>query len=311
MKILLSNDTKYVLALSGGSDSIALLNILVENQYDFRVVHVNHKQHELDDVWEKFIRDNVQPKYSGVSFTYLYADCVVKGKGAEAAARVARYEELSANINDDEILLTGHHADDCVETVLHNIFRGCGVSGAVGIRRESIVWNTRVIRPLVSYTKSEVNQYCVVNQLKYIDDETNSDDSITRNFIRRHVIPTILLRFTGLRENVIRFSHRCQEADELMRDLYLIDKEKFNRMNYYRPEGFFSLREIKTLSDVRLRNLLYWYLKEECNITLSENGMSEVVKFINSDRSKKEKHVIKVSGVEFSRDSDIFHIATR
>lgn len=311
MKILLSNNEKYVLALSGGSDSIALLNILVEGNYDFRVIHVNHSQHNLDDVWERFIRDAVQPKYNNISFTYLHADCVVKGKGAEAAARVARYEEISANVKDNEILLTGHHADDSVETVLHNIFRGCGVSGAVGIRRESIVWNTRVIRPLINYTKSEINHYCVVNQLKYIDDETNSDDNITRNFIRRHVIPTILARFTGLRENIIRFSHRCQDADELMHDLYLIDKEKFNRMNYYRPEGFFSLREIKTLSDVRLRNLLYWYLKEECNITLSENGMTEVVKFINSVRGRKDRHVITVSGIEFSRDDDIFHICTR
>ena len=193
---LIKRGDRLVLGLSGGADSICLLNILsdISKEWDLHVtaVHVHHGiRGEEADRDAAFARSAAEDR--GVDFI-LRSVSVPKaaaenGLTIEEAARILRYSELDEiqrDISADRIVLA-HHSDDQAETVLMNLFRGTGPDGLVGMRPES----GNRIRPLLFATKAEIIQYLREEQIEYIEDSTNSDTDYTRNRIRNIWLPEI------------------------------------------------------------------------------------------------------------------------
>jgi tRNA(Ile)-lysidine synthase len=111
------------------------------------------------------------------------------GRGIEAAARDARYAAFRADIQPREWLLTAHHADDQLETVILHVLRGSGVSGLAGIPSASGFAEGRLCRPLLGVSSASIEAYARVQALRWIDDPMNADTALDRNFLRAQVIP--------------------------------------------------------------------------------------------------------------------------
>lgn len=194
-------DGRYLVGVSGGRDSVALLHWLIERGYSKLVVcHFNHQlRANASDRDARFV-EKLAAKYE-TDFEIGSADvCALAKKqkiSIEAAARNARYNFFAhvARQKRTPVLFLGHHADDLVETFLINLFRGAGSSGLSGLReiskRRINNVNLMVVRPLVGVWRSQIDKYVRKHRLKFREDTSNRDVALLRNRIRRQVIPQL------------------------------------------------------------------------------------------------------------------------
>jgi tRNA(Ile)-lysidine synthase len=144
---------------------------------------------------------------------------VKRGEGLEAAARAARYE-VFARV-PQPVLALAHNLDDQAETVLMNLLRGAGVRGARGMLPQSSFKGKTVVRPLLDVPRAAILAYARAHRLEWIEDESNADEALTRNFLRRRVTPLLDQRFPAWRKTVARaarhFSRQEAGANELLR----------------------------------------------------------------------------------------------
>jgi tRNA(Ile)-lysidine synthase len=174
---------KYILAVSGGVDSIALLDILSRQpELKLVVAHFNHG-----------IRTQAKADEALVVKTAEHYNLPVKvGYGrlgpfaSEDAARKARYDFLNTirKKHSAKAVITAHHQDDAIESAILNLLRGTGPQGLVSIRT-----NKDVVRPLLQMPKGQIIRYAKNHKLKWIEDETNSDTKYLRNYIRLNILP--------------------------------------------------------------------------------------------------------------------------
>jgi tRNA(Ile)-lysidine synthase len=166
------------------------------------------------------------------------------GKGLEAAARQVRHKILSDH--PANWILLGHHADDQAETVLHNLIRGTGVIGAAAMP----IARGRILRPLLPLGRETLLAYARASELEWIEDESNTDIRYTRNFLRRNVMPVVASRFPKASEQLAAAAAHFSEADELLKELAILDlggcTQKFP----------LSLKLFRNLTEPRARNLL-------------------------------------------------------
>ena len=253
---LIENGDRLVLGVSGGPDSIAMLNILndIRNdkklhiEFDIIVAHVNHliREEAKDD--ERFVKDfckriNV-PFYSKSIDVQKVAN---NNKiGTEEAGRNARYDffdEVLAKTNSNKIAIA-HNKNDKVETMIMNILRGSGTTGLRGIEP---IKNNKYIRPLIECERSEIEEYCVQNNIEPRIDRTNFENIYTRNKIRNVVIPYIKKEFNpNIIKTMDRLSELVKEEDEYLENTvkskykelileenekeYVMDLKKFNKL---------------------------------------------------------------------------------
>ena len=139
----------------------------------------------------------------------------MQGDGIEAAARKARYASLCkmAKQSGCKIMAFGHHQDDQVETVIHQLLRGTGLAGAAGmaaLRQEQGLW---IWRPLLTVTRAQIDAYASAYGLKWVDDPSNRDTHFARNALRQDVLPVIDKHFAGGRQNIVRFAQLLAQSD--------------------------------------------------------------------------------------------------
>lgn len=179
---------KYVLAISGGVDSVSLLHILQglknEKKYSFTVAHFDHGIRE-DSSYDRRLVADLARKY-GMPFVYQNGRL---GAGAsEELARDARYAFLKSvqNTVKADAIVTAHHQDDLIETAIFNLLRGTSRKGM-----SSLADLPHIRRPLLHVNKSEIQAYAKEQGLVWNEDSTNSDTAITRNYIRKVLLPRI------------------------------------------------------------------------------------------------------------------------
>ena len=191
-KLLFHKKGEVLVGVSGGRDSVALLDILIKLGYRCTVAHCNfHLRGEESDRDEKFVQQlsfNLNIPYYSVDFdTVNYAK--QKNISIEMAARELRYSwftSLAEKINAQAIAIA-HHADDNVETLLMHLVRGTGLKGLTGISPK----NGLIVRPLLCCSRNEINEYIKNNNLSFIEDSTNQSVDFQRNKIRLQVIPLL------------------------------------------------------------------------------------------------------------------------
>ena len=210
---------RICVGFSGGGDSTVLLHALVSLRARFAIelqaLHVDHQlvpesarwaQHCLD-----FCRGNEIP------CRVLTVDARAgAGEGPEAAARAARYCAWSSVLGVDQVLATAHHADDRVETVLLHLLRGSGPTGLAAMpawRRLGAGW---LWRPLLEIDVARLRTYARERGLSVIDDPSNHDLRLDRNFLRHRIVPELRSRWPGLVETVGRVSAQQREVSELL-----------------------------------------------------------------------------------------------
>ena len=189
---LFEKNEKLVVGVSGGADSVCLLSLLCkyreEMDFDMTVVHVNHGIRSEASEDAQFVEELCREyKVPFVLKAVLVNDLAKQwNMSTEEAGRKVRYDAFNEVLGDKGgKIVVAHNQNDVAETVLFNLFRGSGSAGLVGIRAK----NGNIVRPLLGFSREEIENYLEENQLNYCIDKTNLTDDYTRNKIRNHILP--------------------------------------------------------------------------------------------------------------------------
>jgi tRNA(Ile)-lysidine synthase len=243
------------LGLSGGLDSIVLLNLLASMQehYALSALHVHHGLSSQADAWARFCEQTC----AQLDVSLEIARVTIPPKtpeGIEAAARAARYDALMRPGAD--AVVTAHHADDQAETVLFQLLRG-GAPRALAAMPEArqLSPHLLLIRPLLAFTRPELETHARQHGLLWVEDESNADLRYTRNALRHEVFPAIARFIPDYRERLIGSARRMAEAADLLDELAALDGAAAGL-----PESL-DCKTLNALPETRARNLLAYYLR--------------------------------------------------
>lgn len=242
-----------LLALSGGMDSMVLLNLVLPASrllgLQLNAMHVHHGLSANADAWATFCAE--QCAAAGVPFQLVGVKVDrTSGIGLEAAARQARYHAL-ASAKADHILLA-HHQGDQAETLLLQLMRGGGAKGLAAMAAQDSA--RRLLRPLLNVSRDDILAYAKQHQLRWVEDESNADIQFDRNFVRHQVLPVFEQRFPAASALVARSAAHLAEAAHLLDELAELDAQSASNGRQLRVS---SLGE---LSSARAGNLLRWWL---------------------------------------------------
>ena len=199
---------KWWLALSGGRDSIVLLDMVhrwlqSHKGPELHAIHIHHGLSDRADHWARLCEQHCADR--GVPFEcHRVSISRDLGLGLEAAAREARYAIFENRLGPGEVLMQGHHQDDQVETVLYRLLRGAGPRGLAGIPATRSLGVGRIVRPLLTSSRAEITAWAEASKLLFEDDPSNVDTSFDRNFLRHEVLPLIATRWPSFRQTVTR-----------------------------------------------------------------------------------------------------------
>lgn len=210
---LIEDNDKIVVAVSGGPDSICLLDILQKNREKLNiqlfVAHINHGIRKNSTIDEEYVENYC--KNRNIDFFVLHADVIKRAtkekRGIEETGRTVRYEffdEVLSKTNSNKIAIA-HNSNDNAETIIMNMLRGSGTAGLKGIEVKK---DNKYIRPLIKCEREEIELYCKENVLNPRHDESNDENVYTRNKIRNIVIPYIKKEFNP---NIIKTINRLSE----------------------------------------------------------------------------------------------------
>ena len=249
---LLNPNELYIVALSGGADSVALLLLLKNAGFDVHAAHCNFRlrgaESDRDEAFCAELCHRLGVELHRVHFdTREYAE--LHKVSIEMSARELRYkwfEQLREDIGAAGICVA-HHRDDSVETVILNMVRGTGVHGLVGIRPR----NGYILRPLLCVSRDEIEGFLTSCGQKYITDSTNLEDEATRNKVRHHIIPELQQLNGKALENIQRMTERMAAVEELL--------DAYKAQTIVRKEDGIAIRKLDVLNDYLLYELLADY----------------------------------------------------
>ncbi|XAW89140.1 tRNA lysidine(34) synthetase TilS [Vibrio sp. CDRSL-10 TSBA] len=212
----------YVLALSGGVDSRVMLELLARYRAQhgtlISAVHVHHGLSTNADEWA----EQCQAWCDALAVPL----CVERvnfetgqGDSIEQLARQARYAALSGHIDQHSCLLLGQHSDDQLETFLLALKRGSGPKGLASMPRSAAFGQGRLLRPLLTVARSDIEAFAAQQQLAWVEDESNLDTRYERNFLRHEVTPLLTQRWPAIRQAVQRSAELCAEQEGVLAEL--------------------------------------------------------------------------------------------
>ena len=243
-------------AFSGGADSTALLGALAalpRPPLRLRAVHVDHRLHPDSRRWSAHCRR--MARALGVPLEVRSASVKRSpGESLEAAARTARYTLLAAALEEGEALLTAHHEDDQLETVLLQLLRGAGLAGLAAMPAQAPFGRGSLVRPLLGWPRAELQEWARAQGLKWIEDPSNSELHLDRNYLRARVLPLIRERWPAAAATVARTARHAAEAQRLLDELGRSDAAR---------AAFgagLSARALRALAPERRRNALRFWI---------------------------------------------------
>lgn len=216
LKSLDLNNSKIVLGVSSGPDSMCLLNILcdLKKYYNLEIIvaHVNHKKRVESDEEEHFLEDYCKTRH--IIFEKYILNDYQKGN-FESFARNKRYEFFTKLVNKYQAnyLMTAHHGDDLIETILMRLVRGSNLKGYQGISLITNCSNYKLVRPLLYVNKTDILEYVKDNNIPYRIDKTNYLDDYTRNRYRNHIINFLHEENESVQLKFLKFENTLEEAN--------------------------------------------------------------------------------------------------
>lgn len=279
----LSKNGKYLLALSGGPDSLALFYLLLAGGWNFHICHVDHgwrkeSSEEADTL--KLLAE----KHSIPFYLYKIESNELRDGNLEDICRKMRLNFFKKQYKkgDFDALFTGHHADDQVETILKRVFEGSFLSHIPAMKEDTIFDGMRVMKPLLSVFKTDILNYLKVINVKYFVDSTNEDPKYLRSRMRNDMIPYLEEAFgKGIKGNILLLGKRIEEC---MRYINKQVQEKSHQI-YPGPFGYYlsvSLLKEELEGETLLRELL----KRE-KIDISRGEMAKLLILVKGDCDQK------------------------
>lgn len=247
---------KLIVGFSGGLDSTVLLHVLasVKSLKDkLLAVHINHSISPNAKIWQNQAEEvSKKLKVDFLAKTVEFN----RQSNIEANAREVRYEFLSSLTLESDCLVLGHHKDDQVETVLLQLFRGAGIDGLAAMPELRSSASKNIARPLLSFSRFELEEYAKEKNIKWINDESNQDIHYSRNFLRHTIIPLIEEKWPGVNESIFRSASHCQQAIENLEALALMDCPELQK-----NESHLNTANLRGLNFSRISNVIRQWLK--------------------------------------------------
>ena len=252
----------YHVAYSGGRDSHVLLHVLASSQGqlpgELRAIHVNHGLHPHAARWARHCQ-TVCGALS-VPLTVVEVDASAgDGESPEAAARRARYQAFARLVGEGDCLLTAHHRDDQAETLLLQLLRGSGPHGLAGMPARALFGKGLHARPLLDCTRAQLDAYAAARKLEWIEDPSNRDTGLRRNFIRHQVMPVLAAQWPAVAGTLSRSAAHCAEAAQLLDDLAAGDLRRVEG----RQPGQLELAALLNLDEARQRNVMRYWIRSQ------------------------------------------------
>lgn len=250
---------KLFLAVSGGLDSMVLLHLLQQLPYEIAVLHCNFQLRGLESFGDQnFIQNYANQHNIPIFITQFDTTAFAKDYklSTQVAARELRYSwfyEQLETLNFD-YLLTAHHADDTLETFFINLTRGTGLEGLTGIPMQ----NEQVIRPLLTFSRQEMELYAKENNIEWREDSSNASDKYLRNKIRHHLIPTLKELNPNFIASFQKTQNYLQEAQEMVEDAAIMVYQQVAKA--HENDIYFDLKQLLKLPNYK--SYLYQWLHE-------------------------------------------------
>ena len=321
-----SNNDIIVIGCSTGPDSMALFDMLlkIRDKYNLQLIcaHVNHnirKQSEKEEQFNKKYceRHNVILEKMKIE---KYGD-----DNFHNEARNIRYhffEDIVLKYNAN-YLMTAHHGDDLIETILMRLVRGSNIQGYNGFHKIVDMGNYTIVRPLISYTKDELEQYNKKNKVPYYIDESNAKMKYTRNRYRKNILPFLKEEDPKVHQKFLKFSNTLAEASKYInkeRDKALakildngkIKIDKFLNLDmyiqkeilYYILEDFYQ-DDLILVNDRHIELLLYLISSKKANMKVNLPNEIVALKSYNEFSLKKEVEEITEYEIEFNTYAEL------
>lgn len=222
-----------------------------------RALHVDHGLHPESPVWERHCRASCQAL--GVDYASERVQVTDRAAlGLEAAARRARYGCFARHLAPGEVLLTAHHRDDQAETLLLQLLRGTGLAGLAGMATKMPFSAGFHARPLLGVPRTYLEQYARQAGLRWLEDPSNRDQRLARNFIRHRVLPALATRWPTAGERLAQAARHAAEANTLLQELAEADTGPCRL-----ADGALHVPALLALPLPRQRNVLRFWLREQ------------------------------------------------
>ena len=277
---------RIVVGLSGGADSVCLLFLLQtlapSMGFSLEAVHINHQLRKEADEEEDFVKKLCESQGIPCEAVKVNAGAYAEaeGIGLEEAARWLRYQVFEGY--PDAKIALAHHEDDQAETVLFHLCRGSGIRGIGGMRPV----RDRFIRPLLCVNKEEILSFMEEKGLKYITDESNFDDSFSRNKIRLSLLPLAEEICEGSKENIARSAELFREAEEYL--TFMVDQTYKDLVKEDETGYFIKKEELQALHPYLSSALIYEVLAKACGRKkdLTRSHVEEVLSLLESQSGR-------------------------
>lgn len=274
----------FVVAVSGGVDSVVLCYLLKQFNVPFVMAHCNFNLRGEESLRDQKFVENLAVQLK-VTLHLKHFDTVheamISKESIQVTARNLRYNwfaQLQTKIAEEQkakhvFLLTAHHANDNVETVMHHLIRGTGLNGLTGI--DEIDFDRKICRPLLQFTKQEVLDFAIANNIEFVEDSSNELNKYTRNFIRNKLIPTIEEKFPLWQQNMQHNIARFNEAAYLYKKA--LQKELKGFIHYKNDLLHVPIQKLKLSPIV---NTIIWEIFMPFGLQSSQ--IEEVVKLFDA-----------------------------
>ena len=251
---------RYLVAYSGGGDSHVLLHAMATLRERLpgvlHAVHVNHGLSSRAAQWAGHCRTVCEALSVPLQIVAVDASADA-GESPEAAARHARYQVFSRLMGEGDCLMTAHHRDDQAETLLLQLLRGAGPHGLAGMPACAPFSQGLHARPLLNFDRAQLADYAASHGLSWIEDPSNLDTGLRRNFIRHEILPVLASQWPAVAETLSRSAAHCAEAAHLLDGLAVDD---LGQVKGVYPRQL-DIKGLSALDEARQRNVIRYWIK--------------------------------------------------
>ena len=310
LKMQLKENDTIVLGLSGGPDSMCLFSLLLELKkiYNLNIIcaHINHNVRLESDEEAEFVKKVVKKEQCILEY---YKIENYEKENFESNARKKRYtfyKEIIKKYNA-KYLMTAHHGDDLIETILMRLVRGSNLNGYAGFKKETEYEHYKLLRPLIYTTKEEIEKYLNSNNIEYRIDKTNQDIKYTRNRYRKNILPLLKLENKNIHKKFLKFSEELYKIEEFL------EKQTENALTKVVASDKLDLHEYSKLDSLLQKRVIEYILKKEYqdNINyINEKHLQKILEICQNKKANaalnlpKKKRLIKSYNVLFFEEKE-------
>lgn len=267
----LPNQTDFLIALSGGVDSVVLLHLFAQLNLNLRAIHIHHGLSPNANHWADFC-EQLCKRWK---IPFILQKVKVNGeKGIEASARNARYQAIREHKLPQEVVVTAHHLDDQAETFFLALKRGSGVKGLSGMQAVSFSQGFTLFRPLLAKSKTEILAYAEQQNLEWVEDESNASHAYDRNFLRHTVLPQLNQRWAHFNQMVGRASQHLANQQQLLDELLNAQLQHYLDTH----TGALNIADFSAFSPMKQQALIRLWLSQQQQPMPSEAQLEQILK---------------------------------